>query len=290
MLSKEDKCTYFDYQFYLKTYTDLIKAGISTEEAAFIHYTQFGLAEGRTGSLYEMQYTMKKNTVKVKEQYNSFKPNLSTAPENKITILVRTSDRPNHFAKCIQSIFEQSYQNFHIFVCYDKISSLDYLECYEKNTQITYFPVYVKSDEKYKFNLYCNKLLDKVNDGHILFLDDDDMLVHNHVLAILNDEIGQCKDSSTPENLIVGQFMRADKLIYPKDITSDMVLGEITASSVCFHHSFKHNIKWDDKQCGDFRFFSQVLNHLPRSIIKQTNYIIASTQFDNKIGHYGESE
>lgn len=285
MLSKEDKCEHFDYQFYLKTYNDLGKAGITTEEAAYSHYKHHGLTEGRSGSLYEMQYSMNVNHTKVKEQCNAFHPNLKSMSDHKINILVRTSNRPNHFAQCIQSIFEQSYQNFHVYVCYDKIESLDYLEQYEDNSQVTCFPVYVKSDQKYKYNLYCNKLMDKVQDGYILFLDDDDKLVHKHVLAMLNGELGQ-----NNETLVVGQFMRADKLIYPADITKDLILGEIAVSSVCFHHSLKRNIKWDDQPCGDFRFFSKVINPLLRSNIKQCDIIIASTQFDDKIGHYGENE
>jgi hypothetical protein len=285
MLSDDEKCEHFDYQFYLKTYTDLVKAGITTQGASYSHYKHHGLKEGRTGSLYEMRYSMNLNKKVAAQQCESFRPQLVGGPTHLMNILVRTSNRPNSFMRCIKSIFEQSYQNFHVYVCYDKIESLYYLEQYEGNAQITCFPVYVKSDEKYKFNLYCNKLMDKVQEGYILFLDDDDKLMHHHVLAMLNDEMGL-----SDANIIIGQFMRPDKLIYLTDIKKDIILGEIDTSSACFHHSLKRNIRWDDKQCGDFRFFSNLINPLPRSNIKQCNVIIASTQFDDKIGHYGENE
>lgn len=295
MLSAEEKCKNFDYEFYLKTYTDLVKAGITTKDGAYSHYKHHGLKEGRTGSLYEMRYGMNINKELAAKQCDAFRPRLVGGPSHLINILIRTSNRPHSFARCIKSIFEQSYQNFHVYVCYDKIESLDYLEQYDGNAQITCFPVYVKSDEKYKFNLYCNKLMDKVQDGYIMFLDDDDKLMHYNVLAMLNEEFYQNsprdKEVQVPMPwVVIGKFMRPDKLIYPADIKKDIVLGEITVSSVCFHHSLKHTARWGNKQCGDYHFFSRLINPLVRSNIKQCAMIIASTQFDDKIGHYGESE
>ena len=54
--------------------------------------------------------------------------------------------------------------------------------------------------------------MDKVNDGYIMFLDDDDILCHDLVLNIINDNLKKDDD------LLIWRFMRPDKLIYPKNI------------------------------------------------------------------------
>ena len=76
------------------------------------------------------------------------------------------------FNKCIKSILTQSYKNFRILVSYDDEETNRYLKNYSMIEKFSM--ANIKSDKKYKFNLYFNELLNKVEKGWIIFLDDDD--------------------------------------------------------------------------------------------------------------------
>jgi len=196
--------------------------------------------------------------------------------------LIRTSERPDMCKKCIESILAQTYSHFHIYICYDDDNSLNYLKDYADNDRITYFPVHIDSDEKYRFNLYCNQLLEMVNDGYILFLDDDDVLIGPRMLEVLEHQIGS-------NQLVVWRFLRPDKLIYPSSLDKKLVLGEVDTASVCFHHSLKKMSSWGDKQYGDYRFYKTLFNTCPKNRMHLLEYTLTATQFDDKIGNYGNS-
>lgn len=269
----------FDYQFYLDLYPDLRKAGIKTEEKAYKHYLLDGNREGRICHPDQMKENIEKAYKKIEKGKNSFER--KKEKEEKINILIRTSNRPEYCKKCIESIVEQQYCNYNIIICYDKIESLSYLDDYKENEKIQYFYVEVESKEKYKFNLYCNILMDKVEEGWILFLDDDDKLTHNKVLPMLNENIESSEDS-----LYIWKFLRPDKIIYPKNV-NHIELGDIDTTCVCFHHKHKDKSRWPDKQYGDFSFFSGFINNHSFTKIFIDN-IFTQTINESVIGNFGE--
>ena len=263
----------FDYLFYLNLYPDLRKNGINNEHAAYIHYMCHGKREGRICNKEYLNTNIKNGLYKIENENKNFKK--TKTKEEVINILIRTSNRPESFDKCIKSILDQEYTNYNIIICFDKIESLKYLEKYETNEKITYFPIYIESDEKYKFNLYCNLLMKRVNDGYIMFLDDDDMLCHNNVLSIINEYLN---DSNS---LYIWKFLRSDKVIYPNDL-NDIKLGEICNSSFCFHNNHKYKSVWNDKQFGDYSFIKNF------NMIKiKIDYILTTTIHVDKIGNFG---
>jgi hypothetical protein len=137
----------------------------------------------------------------------------------------------------------------------------------------------LKNDNKYKFNLYCNYLMAFVEDGYIIFLDDDDMLTHDNVLSILNDTI------NTYDDFVIWKFFRPDKLIYPVDI-NNIKLGEIASCSFCFHSKYKHSSVWNDMQYGDYYFINNLLKN-NKFNIKMSEYILTNTIFTDRIGNFG---
>lgn len=88
-----------------------------------------------------------------------------------INILIRTSNRPQAFRRCMDSIEAQRYPNLRIIVSYDNVAALQYI-----SLGAYVIPVYRQPGE-YSYNLYCNDLKAAVNDGYFLFLDDDDLLL-----------------------------------------------------------------------------------------------------------------
>lgn len=269
----------FDAEFYKNTYKDLENDSIHTQQQCLAHYLTSGKKEGRCCSEIEMR----EKYAKQKEEaiYNIAK---FQNTENKFfNILIRTSNRPTYFENCIQSILQQTYKNFHIYICYDKQESLDYLNKYEHHNQIDYFYVNNNSSNKYFFNLHCNELLKKIEKGYSLFLDDDDMFIHKRVLELLNWACGSYK-------IIGWKFLRPDKLIYKENMESPLELGEIDTAGLCFDFSLKDQSSWNDQQFGDYHYYKSLLDKCYPHEKYFFNYVLTCTQFDNKIGNFGESE
>ena len=268
----------FNHEFYKTTYTDLINHNIIIKKDILQHYLQYGKREKRSICKEEMIYNYNKNLQESTQKIREFK-------ETKIkffNILIRTSNRPNYFKKCIASILNQLYSNYHVYICYDKNESLSYLDEYKTNDKITFFHVNDKSLEKYKFNLYCNRLLDKVTKGFVIFLDDDNYFVSNDAFNILNISMNKYK-------ILTWKFIRPDKLIYKENLKNPLDLGEIDTSNVCFNSSIKNNSRWKDKQYGDYNYFKPLFDNCDINDKLFLDLALTSTQFSDKIGNFGEN-
>lgn len=273
----KDPYLFFDYEFYKNTYNDLEEHGILTKEQCLTHYLTYGKKEGRSCCENEMTINHEKYSKRALNENSKFPIVLP----NKLHILMRTSNRPIYFQKAIESILEQTYWNYDVTICYDKKESLSYLEPYKHYDKIRYFYIEETCEDKYKFNLYCNELMKKINDGYILFLDDDNIYLGNRCFEIINYHL---RDN----DMIIWKFLRPDKLVYPSNEHS-LKLGEIDTSMVCFHHRLQEKSSWGSKQYGDYSFYKPLFEdeHVKKELV---NHIMTATQFNNKIGNYGETE
>jgi len=262
----------FDYIFYTSFYSDL--NNLSCDEAHW-HFLTWGKKEKRVCNRRMLKEFQDEIKLKITEEYENLDiEKISLPGEKMFNVLIRTSNRPENFMRCIESVLDQKYTNYKIFVCHDKIESLEYLEEYDD--KIEYFPVFTKSNEKYKFNLYCNRLLEQVDDGYVIFLDDDDVFWHDQVFNILN----YCMDDET---LLIWKFFRPDKIIYPSSMKT-INLGEVDTTSFCSNIKNYEKCLWWDKKNGDFNFIGKVIEkNNPK--IKLLNKILTKTQFVDKIGN-----
>ena len=267
----------FDHSFYIGTYIDLSEE-YDTKEKSQAHYLCWGKKEGRCCCLEEMNHRYKKNSENAIASMNGFQ-NTSNKFFN---ILIRTSNRPEYFDECIQSVLRQNYTHFHVYICYDKKESLSYLEQYDENPQITHFFIDDASQKKYKFNLYCNTLLDKVEKGYLLFLDDDNIFIGNRALEMINWCSGDHK-------IITWKFLRPDKLIFKKDVQLPLNLGEIDTSNVCICSSIKNDSNWTDEQYGDYHYYKPLFDNCDSKDKIHFDYTLTSTQFNDKIGNFGKN-
>ncbi len=260
----------FDYNFYIKTYPDLQFTNIND---AYNHWINFGRNEKRVCCLNKMKQNMEQ-FIKIANEQN-LKYNKIKQTEEKINILIRTSNRPEYFRKCIESVLSQNYKNYRVIVGYDKIESLEYLKDYD---MIDKYEMKTTSKERFKHNLYLNTMMDKVQDGFIMYLDDDDMMAHNNSLNIINDNITNEKD------LIIWKFMRPDKLIYPDKIIR---LGHISGCAYTFNSKYKLKSRWVDRQCSDYYFITKLLKNTNLNI-KKIDYILTRIISDDRIGNFGK--
>ena len=188
-----------------------------------------------------------------------------------INILVRTSNRPYEFNKCINSILTQTYKQFKIICCYDDIRSKEYTSKITDRRLVSYF-IDSKSCYHYKYNLYCNFLLKRVTNGWIMFLDDDDMLSDNNALQTIMNY------TNNINNLIFWKVLIKDKIIYPKNLTN-INIGEIANSGFCFHSSFKNYSNWECRRASDYLFIKTL-----QSKIKFKNIFINKQFVNTQIG------
>lgn len=163
-----------------------------------------------------------------------------------INILIRTSNRPEYFARCLKSVIKQSYDNIRIIVGYDNTAALNYIPgalekvyC-EANRELPYF-----------YDEYCNRLKSLVTDGWFLFLDDDDILCDD-VLAKLD---------LTAKAIIV-QLNRAGTI---SPVDTNFRRGRIGMPCLILHHSLKDLADVPGNGQGDYFWIKKVT--------EQTDYV-----------------
>lgn len=259
----------FDWKFYLNTYPDLHFTNLND---SYNHWINHGRKEKRVCCLKKMKENMEEFIQIANKQNLEYKKIKDT--EHKINILIRTSNRPEYFKQCIASVLNQNYKNYRVIVGYDKIESLEYLKDY--NIEIYYMTT--TSKERFKHNLYLNDLMDKVKDGFIMYLDDDDMMAHENSLNIINDNIINEND------LIIWKFMRGDKLIYPENTIRK---GQISGCAYCFNSKYKLKSRWLDRQCSDYYFITKLIKNTNLNI-KKIDYILTRIISDDRIGNFGK--
>ncbi len=209
-----------------------------------------------------------------------------------INILTRTSGRPNGFKKCRLSIENQTHQNVRHIVSYDTKEDLHYLKEYNiekirvKKKVLTKIPGLKRKTAGFKpYNLYCNKLLGKVRKGWILFLDDDDMLMHNRVL----EELVEAIQSVDPETLLVWKTRYPDGRLLPnEEIFRKKTIEYKNIDTACFtfHASYRKIGRWDAYIGADFRFLTKIAQVIP----KQKWLPVALTQKNNFGDHGGRND
>jgi|688.fasta_scaffold119904_3 hypothetical protein len=186
-------------------------------------------------------------------------------------ILVRTCYRPTYFVNCINNILSQSHQDIRIICCYDDIRSLDYIKKIN-DKRFEYFFINLEDNSEMKHNLYLNHLLDKVNDGWIIFLDDDDMFSTNDSLKIINNKI-----INNNQFIYWGVKLGTNTIIYPPNI-NNVEVCKISGIGFCFHAHYKNLSRWVSARCSDFVFVKKLLESNKfetigiKSILTQTQH------------------
>lgn len=161
------------------------------------------------------------------------------------TILTRTSNRPNYFARCRQSVKDQTIQAYHI------VSTDDPTDTYPEGDKI----VQVEPAIGRGHNLYFNtmRLYVPSEFPFIIHLDDDDRFSSPFVLEIIRDHIQHSG------NLILWKVRAPDRLI-PERVGQHPVFGEISGIGFAVH--VKHWINWQSVPGGDFL----VIDHYYRKL------------------------
>lgn len=187
-----------------------------------------------------------------------------------INILTRTSGRPIGFNKCHSSVLEQSYPKVRHMVSYDTKEDLSYLRGKEidlvKVKRKKYKGILTRKGHRLNFepyNLYCNRLLEKVKGGWIVFLDDDDMLANDMVIEELVSEIKNVSE----DNLLIFKTEYPDGRQLPDENAFEAEKIEyMNIDTACFAFNSKYaaRAKWDAWRGADFRYIRDLANTIPQ--------------------------
>lgn len=184
-----------------------------------------------------------------------------------INILTRTSNRPLGFKNCHESIIKQNYKKVKHYVSYENCDDKKYIELEGivkiKVEKYNGEPlVHSKGYKHAPYNLYCNELMANVEEGWILFLDDDDQLLHNNVLSEIVEEINKVND----ETIFIWQMRYPNGKVLPtsKHFKSENIeINNIGSPCVIFHSKYKGFAKWDEWKGSDFRFINALNKEIP---------------------------
>lgn len=178
--------------------------------------------------------------------------------DNLINILIRTSYRPEQFARCLESIRRQTYKNVRVIVGYDRTDALSYIPA---NVEWTF--LYADNSVPFFYDLYCNDLKLIVNEGWFFFLDDDDILTTPTVLQELSEHL------TGPHEAIICQFLRngvpkpADNYIRKRMVWE----GKIGLPCLVLHSKHKALSGLDGQKAGDYRYIKEVTDQVNTKFI-----------------------
>lgn len=183
----------------------------------------------------------------------------------KINVLTRTSGRPKGFRACYESICEQRFENVRHIVSYDSKEDLKYLaNCKIDLVQVSSKLNLTVSDTDYKpYNLYCNELLNEVEDGWILFLDDDNRLLNKESFNMLKKEINKADE----DTILFFQTTYPNGSSIPEDSYFENKKIEryhIDTACFVFHSKYKEAAKWDEWRTADYRFIMELSKIIPK--------------------------
>jgi glycosyltransferase involved in cell wall biosynthesis len=207
-----------------------------------------------------------------------------------INILTRTSNRPNGFDNTVKCVKNQTYDNIKHIISYDNDNDLTYLKKYDDLSLVKINRDDLIKNDKYRnpntgkyspHNMYFNEMIKHVDEGWVIYLDDDDTLAHTKVI----EEIVNVINKHDEDTLIFWKFKLGDNLVLPRklDKSNPPSIGGIGGSCMTFNIKYKHLSEWDSWKCGDFRVIRKLYNGIANNIfINKVNVLAPIPGSGNK--------
>jgi hypothetical protein len=179
-----------------------------------------------------------------------------------INILVRTSNRPNFFKECINSILNQTYKNINILVSYDDEETNAYItpypvkpiKCFRvRADKIPEPPNRIEYGLNAPYNIYFNNMMTQVKEGYIIYQDDDDKFADKFVIEKIVNKI-------VDKNSLVLWKIQAPKRVVPskENFGKEPVNCDIGGNAFLFHSDYKHLATWEPYRKGNWRVCSKL--------------------------------
>lgn len=269
----------FDYKYYQR-YPDVPGDIIG----CMVHFYMHGNREGRIynlDQLCEMDSDLEETIEQEKYLYTNDDVNVGI--NKKINILVRTHNREEMFKACMDSIRRQLYKNYHVYISAQTDEDRRYVDNYinSKDIQKHFSVVLGRScPGEYHYNNFCNQLIYQVNDGWLMFLDDDDQLTNQYALGYIARHLDT-------DVMVLWKYKRPDKLIYP-DVNEPLTQpGTIASTSYCIHHNVAKQSAWPRRRAGDYYYIEPIYNSISKVMIDR---ILVKYQLSSQTASFGRSD
>ena len=164
------------------------------------------------------------------------------------SILIRTSNRPNYFDKCYESVIAQTFKDYKIFVSVDNKETYDYVKDYP----VKVIKVIKRADNRFRcpWNKYFNILLISARDW-IIYLDDDVTMKPNAL-----EEIS--KYCSSKKNVIVWKYKFLSGRVIPEKEFWGKMPRRKHIDTGCFCHHKNQKVRWFPLRASDWRVITQL--------------------------------
>lgn len=211
-----------------------------------------------------------------------------------INILTRTSNRPNYFKTCCDSIKLQTYKDINHIVGVDDIDSISYVEDYTTN-YVYIDPIKYKHNQNKKFwyheeggedspawwNSYFNDMYPLLKKGWVMFLDDDDQFTYENSLEYIVNNI---PNLNTMMFWLVGfPGYTIPRQSSPSLESSPPQYCNISSIGFMFHTDYIEYAQWEPYGGGDFRVSHNLWHKIPHKI--QLNNILTKIQHIPHLGN-----
>lgn len=205
---------------------------------------------------------------------------METKKQPLINLLVRTHMRPGMFAKCLESIKAQTYENIFVIVIADNQQSKLYADKALEDGLVddvvfvnpAAFKSYISHEELVKnglakktdknrsfFNMYFNKVIGELQEGWVFFFDDDLEFASENTLKNL------AKKLEDEDSLVITRHQIGENRIVPDDDwwkKTPFGRGQICGAGLCFHAKHKDIAVWDGHRGGDYRLALRLADKL----------------------------
>ena len=153
----------------------------------------------------------------------------------------------------------QTYDNYRVFVSVETEFDYEYVKPLTNGRDRIYK---VNGGSDYDYNLHCNKLKDKVEQGYFFFLDDDDELCDIRVLERLAKELTR--------DAVICQFNRAGWLKPSNEMIDNEVLieGQIGMPCLVLNYKYKNIADITADVSGDYHWIKEVVKQVSTKWIK----------------------
>lgn len=171
-----------------------------------------------------------------------------------LNILIRTSDRPNYFRRMLDSIESQGYKNYRLIISADTPLSAEYV------LKSGYKPVIVPKEPPNEvnnapYNYYLNTLMDEVESGWVMFMDDDDIYSSDDIFSSVAERLGD------EQRILVWRMQWPTGRVIPEDKfwgRLPFLASHIGMPCFAFHHSVSKGYLFDKRKGADYRFIAQL--------------------------------
>jgi glycosyltransferase involved in cell wall biosynthesis len=164
-----------------------------------------------------------------------------------VNIVIRTSNRPIAFRRCIDSVLSQDYSNINIIAVCDDDKSLEYTRPYPCRYIVPKTVKRTKRPDTYAHGIWfpANDYIRQLDlSGYVYILDDDDYLYYDEAIS---DIMKLCE----PDKLVISRYKLNGKTLPAISWGKKPTLYDIDSSCMLYHS--EHQTDWSPWKRADYR-------------------------------------